>query len=69
MYLKKDKKGRKTSKLLNSVLGCVQKVCLYDAQNFINKERFNMLMQPLLDQVGLSLPHSSFFSSMRLWSS
>ena len=52
-YLKKDKKGRKSSKLLNSLLGCVQKVSLFDTQNFINKERFNMLMQPLLDQVSL----------------
>ncbi|XP_070194933.1 HEAT repeat-containing protein 1-like isoform X2 [Littorina saxatilis] len=50
-YLKKDRKGRKTSKLLNGLIGCVQKVCLYDTQNFINKDRFTMLMQPLLDQI------------------
>ncbi|XP_076462291.1 HEAT repeat-containing protein 1-like isoform X2 [Babylonia areolata] len=50
-YLRKDKKGRKTSMLLGSVLGCLHKVCLFDTQNFINKERFAMLMQPLLDQL------------------
>ncbi|KAL8576538.1 hypothetical protein ACOMHN_003096 [Nucella lapillus] len=50
-YLKKDKKGRKASLLLGSVLGCLQKVCLFDTHNFINKERFTLLLQPLIDQL------------------
>lgn len=50
-FFKKDKKGHKASKALNYILGCIEKVCLYDTQNFINKDRFSKLMEPLLDQI------------------
>ncbi|PVD23736.1 hypothetical protein C0Q70_17009 [Pomacea canaliculata] len=50
-YFKKDKHRLKACQLLNHVLGCLQKCFLYDSENFINKERFDLLMQPLLDQI------------------
>nr|KAG5705320.1 hypothetical protein BaRGS_010771 [Batillaria attramentaria] len=49
-YFKKDKKERKVSQLLTHTLGCLHKCFLYDSENFINKERFDLLLQPLIDQ-------------------
>ena len=46
-------KRRKSCQLLEYVLDCIQKCCLYDTQGFINKERFDLLMQPLVDQVSM----------------
>jgi U3 small nucleolar RNA-associated protein 10 len=37
--------------LLEFVLRCLYRICLHDNENFINKERFEMLMEPLVDQL------------------
>lgn len=40
-----------TLMLLEFVLRCLFRVCLHDNENFINKERFETLMEPLVDQL------------------
>ena len=40
-----------TLMLLEFVLRCLYRVCLHDNENFINKERFETLMEPLVDQL------------------
>lgn len=40
-----------TVTLLEYVLRCLYRVCLHDNENFINKERFEILMEPLVDQL------------------
>jgi U3 small nucleolar RNA-associated protein 10 len=40
-----------TLMLLEYVLRCLYRVCLHDNENFINKERFETLMEPLVDQL------------------
>ena len=40
-----------TVMLLEYVLRCLYRVCLHDNENFINKERFETLMEPLVDQL------------------
>ena len=40
-----------TAVLLDYVLRCLYRVCLHDNENFINKERFETLMEPLVDQL------------------
>ncbi|EFX86940.1 hypothetical protein DAPPUDRAFT_235733 [Daphnia pulex] len=37
--------------LLEYVLRCLYRVCLHDNENFFNKERFETLMEPLVDQL------------------
>ncbi|XP_052257206.1 HEAT repeat-containing protein 1-like isoform X2 [Dreissena polymorpha] len=44
-------KRRKSCLLLQYVLGTVTKCCLYDTQGFVTRERFDLLMQPLVDQL------------------
>ena len=39
-----------TLMFLEYVLRCLYRVCLHDNENFINKERFETLMEPLVDQ-------------------
>lgn len=39
-----------TSKLLTYIFDCAYKCFLYDTDGFVNKERFEILMQPLVDQ-------------------
>ncbi|XP_013379865.1 HEAT repeat-containing protein 1-like, partial [Lingula anatina] len=41
----------KASQLLQYVLDCLHKIFLYDTDGFLNKERFDTLMQPLADQL------------------
>ena len=43
----------KCCQLLIYVLDCLYKCFLYDSQRFVNKERFDRLLQPLVDQVTL----------------
>lgn len=40
-----------TIMLLEYVLRCLYRVCLHDNENFINKERFDTLMEPLVEQL------------------
>ena len=37
--------------LLEFVLRCLYRVCLHENENFIDKERFETLMEPLVDQL------------------
>lgn len=47
-----SKKGRrKADKLLVHVCDCLYKCFLYDTEGFVTKERFDTLLQPLVDQV------------------
>lgn len=43
----------KNELLCKSVVDCLHKCFLYDTEGFVNKQRFNTLMQPLVDQVGI----------------
>ena len=47
------RKRKKSCLLLQFVLDCLYKTFLYDTEGFVNKERFDMIMQPLVDQVRL----------------
>ena len=40
-----------TSLLLEFVLRCLYRICLHDNENFMNKERFETLMEPLVEQL------------------
>jgi hypothetical protein len=40
--------------LLNGVLGTLANLCLFDSVGFITDERFQLLMMPVVDQVGPS---------------
>ncbi|WAR23288.1 HEAT1-like protein [Mya arenaria] len=44
-------KRKKGCQVLTYILDTVTKCCQYDTQGFINKERFDLLMQPLVDQL------------------
>ncbi|XP_019632440.1 PREDICTED: HEAT repeat-containing protein 1-like [Branchiostoma belcheri] len=46
-----DADQKKSSLLLGYILDCLYKVFLYDNENFVNKETFDLLMQPLVDQI------------------
>nr|CAI5863815.1 unnamed protein product [Callosobruchus analis] len=52
MYFKEEEKS---GLLLESVLNTLDAVFTYDNQQFINKDRFNILMQPLVDQLDNTL--------------
>ena len=41
----------KSCKLVNHITGCLQKTFAHDTEGFMNKERFDIVMQPLVDQV------------------
>jgi len=41
----------KTNSLLSYIFDCLQKCFLHDSQGFLNKERFEYLMSPLVDQL------------------
>lgn len=41
----------KSATLVNSILKTLNYVFLYDSQNFLSKERFETLMQPIVDQL------------------
>lgn len=42
---------KKCAALVNNILKTLHYVFLYDSQNFLSKERFETLMQPIVDQV------------------
>ncbi|XP_053394592.1 HEAT repeat-containing protein 1-like isoform X2 [Mercenaria mercenaria] len=44
-------KYSRSCQLLEFILDCINKCCVYDTEGFINKERFDLLMQPLVDQL------------------
>uniref|UniRef100_A0A1A8RMW0 HEAT repeat-containing protein 1 n=2 Tax=Nothobranchius rachovii TaxID=451742 RepID=A0A1A8RMW0_9TELE len=46
-----DRSEEKNSLLLQFVLDCLQKIFLYDTQNFLNRERSDALLGPLVDQL------------------
>lgn len=51
-FFPQDKsKHRKSCRLLEHILDTIYRCCLYDTEGFINKDRFDMLMQPLVDQI------------------
>ena len=37
--------------LTNGILGTIANLCLFDSVGFINDERFQLLMMPIVDQV------------------
>lgn len=37
--------------LINGILGTISNLCLFDSVGFINEERFQLLMMPIVDQV------------------
>lgn len=43
---------RKTCSLISCILGTFHKIFLFDSENFINKDRFDLVLQPIVDQVG-----------------
>ncbi|XP_010777479.1 HEAT repeat-containing protein 1-like, partial [Notothenia coriiceps] len=42
--------SQKVCLLLHFLLDCLYKICLYDTQRFLSRERADTLLQPLLDQ-------------------
>ena len=48
---KEEEKSKKGCQLLQYILTTLTKCFLYDADQFVNKDRFDCLMQPLVDQV------------------
>ncbi|KAF5281536.1 hypothetical protein FQA39_LY05071 [Lamprigera yunnana] len=48
LYFQEDVKN---IELLNNILKTLHTLFLYDSQKFINKERFEVLMQPIVDQL------------------
>lgn len=46
-----ERNSEKTCLLLHFIIDCLHKICLYDTQHFINKERAEALMTPLIDQL------------------
>ncbi|XP_043915044.1 HEAT repeat-containing protein 1 isoform X2 [Protopterus annectens] len=46
-----EKNSEKTCLLLQFVMDCLHKIFLYDTQHFVNKERAEALMTPLVDQL------------------
>ncbi|KAL3869078.1 hypothetical protein ACJMK2_041804 [Sinanodonta woodiana] len=51
-FFPEDRKKRKKScQLLMYIFDCLHKCFLYDTEGFVNKERFDSLMQPLVDQI------------------
>ena len=54
-YFCKGNRGRRLSnQLLCYIFDCLYKRFLYDTEGFVTKERFDSLMQPMVDQVRLS---------------
>ena len=53
----KDEKWEREKELAlcTAVLSCLHKCFLYDTSRFVNSQRFNTLMQPIIDQVRLLL--------------
>ncbi|XP_033969561.1 HEAT repeat-containing protein 1 isoform X2 [Trematomus bernacchii] len=43
--------SQKVCLLLHFLLDCLYKICLYDTQRFLSRERADTLLQPLLDQM------------------
>lgn len=52
LYFGSDSRAEeKSSMLVTAILKTLHCVFLYDSQNFLSKERFETLMQPIVDQV------------------
>ncbi|XP_078352830.1 HEAT repeat-containing protein 1-like isoform X2 [Oculina patagonica] len=51
----KERGIQKTCSLLNYVLDCLHKCFMYDTHGFLDNDRFQCLMQPLVDQIENSL--------------
>ena len=47
----KERGIQKTCSLVNYVLDCLHKCFMYDTHGFLDNDRFQCLMQPLVDQV------------------
>ena len=47
----KEEAVKKSCQLLRYILDCLYKCFLNDNQRFVNKERFDRLLNPLVDQV------------------
>lgn len=45
------KSDKKSIYLIENILKTFSSVFLYDTQNFVNKDRFETIMQPLVDQL------------------
>ena len=59
----KDKGVQQACLLLNYLLDCLHKCLMYDTHGFLDSDRFQCLMQPLVDQVLryiVALPGSQF---------
>ncbi|CAF1425503.1 unnamed protein product, partial [Didymodactylos carnosus] len=42
--------------LINGILGTISNICLFDSVGFINNERFQLLMSPVVDQLEQHVP-------------
>ncbi|XP_059178279.1 HEAT repeat-containing protein 1-like [Physella acuta] len=63
-YFGKDKVARgKSCRLLLYVLDCLQKTFAHDTEGFLTKERFDVVMQPLVDQLENTLGKTSVCST------
>lgn len=49
--LSEERGVQKTCSLLDYVLDCLHKCFMYDTDGFLDNDRFQCLMQPLVDQV------------------
>ncbi|RUS79382.1 hypothetical protein EGW08_012842 [Elysia chlorotica] len=59
-FFGKGKSARtKSSNLVQYVAGCLQKTFAHDTEGFMNKERFDIVMQPLVDQLENELGNPS----------
>ncbi|XP_028404436.1 HEAT repeat-containing protein 1-like isoform X2 [Dendronephthya gigantea] len=58
-----DEATEKSDQLLGYVLDCFYKCFLYDNQRFVNKERFDRLLQPLVDQIENQIGNAEVFNN------
>ena len=65
-FFSADKKRNKSCQLLEYILDCLYKTFLYDTESFVNKERFDIIMQPLVDQVFVTTVCQTFYIILML---
>ncbi|XP_017294030.1 HEAT repeat-containing protein 1 isoform X2 [Kryptolebias marmoratus] len=58
-----DRSEEKNCLLLQLVLDCLQKIFLYDTQNFLNRDRADALLVPLVDQLENCLGGSQVYQN------
>ena len=68
-FFSTDKKRKKSCQLLDYILDCLYKTFLYDTESFVNKERFDIIMQPLVDQVFVTTVYQTFYICTVLYTS